>query len=110
MTSFRSIALACTFFVLSAVVADAATLSASVTVYSGPGREFRALGTLPAGKVNLGECRFNNRDESWCAVALTEQLGDSALVTVVDPGDSEPASFLLVKGEAGWRIRDYVWR
>lgn len=49
--------------------------------------------------------------ESWhiAAVTLEERLGDSALVTVDDPADSEPASFLLVKGEAGWRIRDYLW-
>jgi eukaryotic-like serine/threonine-protein kinase len=39
-------------------------------------------------------------------VALTQRLGDSALVSLGP--DREPASVLLVKGEAGWRIRDYL--
>lgn len=39
-------------------------------------------------------------------VVLIQRLGDSALVSLGP--DSEPASVLLVKGEAGWRIRDYV--
>ena len=44
------------------------------------------------------------------AVTLVERLGDAALIAVDDPAESEPASFLLVKGEAGWRIRDYLWQ
>ena len=39
-------------------------------------------------------------------VRLVQRLGDSALVSLGP--DSEPASILLVKGEAGWRIRDYL--
>jgi hypothetical protein len=41
---------------------------------------------------------------------LVERLGDSALVALGSSGASEkqPASLLLMKGEAGWRIRDYV--
>ena len=39
-------------------------------------------------------------------VELVQRLGDSALVSLGP--DSEPASVLLVKGEAGWRIRDYL--
>ena len=38
--------------------------------------------------------------------SLAQRLGDSALVALRP--DSEPASVLLVKGEAGWRIRDYL--
>ena len=38
--------------------------------------------------------------------ALAQRWGDSALVTLAP--NSEPASVLLVKGEAGWRIRDYL--
>lgn len=37
---------------------------------------------------------------------LVERLGDSAIVGLGP--DSEPASVLLMKGEAGWRIRDYL--
>ncbi|MEO5919589.1 MAG: protein kinase [Pseudolysinimonas sp.] len=37
---------------------------------------------------------------------LTERLGGSALVELGP--DSDPASVLLMKGEAGWRIRDYL--
>ena len=40
------------------------------------------------------------------AVTLTERLGDSAIVALGP--DSKPASVLLMKGEAGWRIRDYL--
>ena len=39
------------------------------------------------------------------APVLIERLGDSALVRL---GDAASASLLLVKGEAGWRIRDVV--
>ena len=38
--------------------------------------------------------------------AIVERLGDSALVSL--GADSDPASVLLMKGEAGWRIRDYI--
>ena len=37
---------------------------------------------------------------------LVERLGDSALIDLGP--DSDPASVLLLKGEAGWRIRDYL--
>ncbi|QAV69552.1 hypothetical protein ESZ53_03300 [Salinibacterium sp. UTAS2018] len=40
---------------------------------------------------------------------VTQRLGDSVLFQFETPGDkSEPASLLLVKGEAGWRVRSYV--
>lgn len=38
----------------------------------------------------------------------TQQLGDSVLFEFVDRDTSKPASVLLVKGEAGWRIRSYT--
>jgi hypothetical protein len=37
-----------------------------------------------------------------------QQLGDSVLFEFVDGDVSKPASVLLVKGEAGWRIRSYT--
>jgi hypothetical protein len=37
---------------------------------------------------------------------LVQRLGDSALIALA-PG-TEPASLLLLKGEAGWRVRDYL--
>lgn len=43
---------------------------------------------------------------SGAGAALVERLGDSALISLA-PG-SDPASVLLLKGEAGWRIRDYL--
>ncbi len=43
---------------------------------------------------------------SLTAAILIERLGDSALVDLGP--DSDPASVLLLKGEAGWRIRDYL--
>ena len=39
--------------------------------------------------------------------AVEEQLGGSALVTVTGP-DMQPASILMIRSEAGWRIRDYI--
>ena len=40
---------------------------------------------------------------------LVERIGDSAIVrlTATDP-ETQPASLLLMKGEAGWRIRGYL--
>jgi hypothetical protein len=43
-------------------------------------------------------------------VTIDERLGDSVILDLVDVADSEPASVLLMKGEAGWRIRDYLER
>lgn len=40
------------------------------------------------------------------SAVVTERLGDSALIDL-GPG-SEPASLLVMRGEAGWRIRDYI--
>lgn len=40
-------------------------------------------------------------------LVVSERLGGAALVTVT-PENAEPASILLVRSEAGWRIRDYV--
>lgn len=37
---------------------------------------------------------------------LVEQLGGSALIRLA--GESDPASVLLMRTEAGWRIRDYL--
>jgi hypothetical protein len=37
---------------------------------------------------------------------VIERLGDSVLIALAP--DSQPASVLLMKGEAGWRIRDYI--
>jgi hypothetical protein len=39
---------------------------------------------------------------------LEERLGDSALVSLGDVPDAQPASVLVMKGDAGWRIRDYL--
>jgi eukaryotic-like serine/threonine-protein kinase len=40
--------------------------------------------------------------------SLVERHGDAALVAFTLGPDDTPASVLLVKGEAGWRIRDYL--
>lgn len=42
------------------------------------------------------------------SVTVVERHGDAALVSYTHTANSEPASALLVKGEAGWRIRDYL--
>lgn len=43
-------------------------------------------------------------------LTLEERMGDAALISLGDVSDSEPASVLLMKTEAGWRIRDYLER
>lgn len=43
-------------------------------------------------------------------VTVIERLGDSALVSLGAVTESEPASLLLMQGEAGWRIRSYLER
>jgi len=42
------------------------------------------------------------------SITLVERHGDAALLSFTAGEKSEPASALLVKGEAGWRIRDYL--
>jgi len=39
---------------------------------------------------------------------LVERLGDSALLDLGDVPETQPASTLVMRGEAGWRIRDYL--
>jgi serine/threonine protein kinase len=39
---------------------------------------------------------------------LVERLGDSALLDLGEVPDTQPASALMMRGEAGWRIRDYL--
>ena len=49
-------------------------------------------------------------------ITIVEELGDSVLVDLgrgdqnreERGGDSKPASLLIMRGEAGWRIRDYL--
>jgi hypothetical protein len=41
-------------------------------------------------------------------VELTERLGDSAILALSDVPDSAPTTVLVMKGSAGWRIRDYL--
>jgi hypothetical protein len=39
---------------------------------------------------------------------LVERLGDSALVGLGNGPETTPASTLVMRGEAGWRIRAYL--
>ena len=41
---------------------------------------------------------------------LLERLGDSALVGLGDGAETQPASVLMMRSEAGWRIRNYLFR
>lgn len=43
---------------------------------------------------------------SGVGATLVERLGESALIALAP--DSDPASVLLMRGEAGWRVRDYL--
>jgi hypothetical protein len=55
----------------------------------------REGGELPTGGVIQAK-----------APELVERLGDSALVRL--GGNDKPASVLMIRTEAGWRIRDYL--
>ena len=41
-------------------------------------------------------------------LVVVERLGNSAIVSLGSTADSTPASLLLMKSEAGWRIRSYL--
>jgi hypothetical protein len=42
-------------------------------------------------------------------IAIVERLGDTVLLDLgAEKPDSEPASVLIIRTEAGWRIRDYL--
>jgi hypothetical protein len=60
-------------------------------------RAIQAGGELPDdGGLPVGELR------------LVERLGDSALIDLGASAHSTTASTLVMRGEAGWRIRDYL--
>ncbi len=42
-------------------------------------------------------------------VTLVERLGDTALVELDGVTETQPASVLMMRTEAGWRIRDYLY-
>lgn len=62
-----------------------------------------ADGSIVRSVLEGGEVPALPRGDS---ALLVQRLGDSALVSL--GGETQPASLLLVKGEAGWRIRDYL--
>lgn len=44
------------------------------------------------------------------APVLLERLGDSALIDLGEVPQTQPASVLVMRSEAGWRIRNYLFR
>ena len=62
--------------------------------------ETQALGTAGAAEA---------RDYAGAGLSLVERWGDAALIGVVPDAtrtaESKPASMLLVKRDAGWRLR-----
>jgi hypothetical protein len=68
-------------------------------------------GAVPTEVSALGASEAaERRDFRGAAVSLVQRWGDAALVACTpDPAltpETKPASFLLVRNEAGWRIRD----
>jgi hypothetical protein len=57
-------------------------------------------GAAPAGDATLVDETF----------VLTERLGDSALLTTKTSTGETAQSVLVMKGESGWRIRDFLPR
>lgn len=70
-----------------------------------PASGFRAEETAALGGAGAGD----ERDYHGAQFSLEERWGDAALVAVVPDRSrtpkSEPASLLLVRSEAGWRLR-----
>ena len=69
-------------------------------------RDAIAGGELPASALALpgsGEPRLVERLGASAIVELPGEEGAAA-----ESGETRPASLLLVQGEAGWRIRDYL--
>ena len=65
----------------------------------------RGSGLFRTDAAALGETgAAQARDLRGAALELSQQWGDAALVSI--SGKSKPASLLVVKGEAGWRIRE----
>ncbi|KFF60779.1 hypothetical protein JF66_02010 [Cryobacterium sp. MLB-32] len=59
--------------------------------------------------IKQGEQTESAETRGWGDAALVERTGNMALLSVLpaEPtGDSKPASVLVVKGEAGWRLRE----
>lgn len=75
-----------------------------------------AIRLAQQGAVETGAAMIWAADEDSAIVELVERFGDTALLSVVSGKDASgsdgqemaPASLLLVKGEAGWLIRDLV--
>jgi hypothetical protein len=64
---------------------------------------------LEADRVALAALQSQARQPviiSAEGAGIVERWGDSVIVALAP--HSEPASLLLLKGEAGWRIRDYI--
>jgi hypothetical protein len=57
-----------------------------------------------------GELPGDEEDITAGTLTLVERLGDSALVDLGAAPHSTTASTLMMRGEAGWRIRDYLGR
>lgn len=86
------------------------------------GECMRALSVLCLTEVDQDGSAAAAQDRAWLdgvvdggragpVIAATdavvaERLGDSVLITLAP--DSDPASILLMRTEAGWRIRDYL--
>jgi len=58
--------------------------------------------------IEAGETTGVLASPSAGSIQLSERHGDVALLAYSVGQESEPASVLLAKGEAGWRIRDYL--
>jgi eukaryotic-like serine/threonine-protein kinase len=69
--------------------------SAAFTADSGAIQQIQGGGEIPQPAPTAG-----------AVLALTERLGDTALISV--GGQSSPASILVIRTKAGWRIRDYL--
>lgn len=60
--------------------------------------------------LQRGGSRTQALDAACCTLTLVERAGNSALLALAPragaAGDSKPASALIIRGEAGWRLRE----
>jgi hypothetical protein len=100
---------------LVALVAERERCIDQLSVLCLDGVDQAASGALASDQALIRQVQAGGElPPSWALAAsrvtLAERLGDSALLEIADPAETEPASVLLMKGEAGWRIRDYLAR
>ncbi|MRX42532.1 protein kinase [Agromyces kandeliae] len=76
---------------------------ACVASYAQPGAPIEALdlATMASGEP------VASRSSDLSGLSVTADLGDAVVLSVPGAGEREPASLLMMRSEAGWRLREW---